>query len=174
MSAAGSPGPLIVRLRPNGPYLAALLGAAAGVAYGVTLGGVPGAVIAAGAGVVLVLFGFPVVLSTVCRVPAIVVDDDGIRFPLMGPRLAWADIASVRRGAGGRARAGSPSTLLVYPADAEGAARQVRPWLRRDARGNLARYGTPIAVSGMSLDRSLDDIGAAISRGMSLSGSSVR
>jgi hypothetical protein len=40
----------------------------------------------------------------------------------------------------------------------------VRPWLRRDARGNLARYGTPIAVSDRSLDHSVDDIAAAIRR----------
>lgn len=112
----------------------------------------------------------PVVLSTVCRVPVIVAADDGIRFPLMGPRVAWADVASVRRGAGGQARVGSLPVLLVYPADAEGVACKVRPWLRRDARGNLARYGTPIAVSGTSLDRSLDDICAAISQGISRGG----
>ena len=174
MSAVESPEPLVVRLRPNMPYLTVLLIAAAGVAYGVTLAGVPGAAIAVGAGVVLVLLGYPVVLSTVCRVPVIVADDDGIRFPLMGPRVPWADVASVSRVAGGRARVGSLSVLLVYPADAEDVAGQVRPWLRREARGNLARYGTPIAVSGLSLDRSLDDICAAISQRMSRGGNSVR
>jgi hypothetical protein len=167
VSPAESPEPLIVHLRPNLPYLAILLIAAAGVACGVTLAGVPGAVIAVAAGVMLVLLGYPVVLSTVCRVPVIVADEHGIGFPLMGPRLAWADVASVRRSVGGRGRAGSLPVLLVYPADAEAVACQVRPWLRREARGNLARYGTPIAVSGVSLDRSLDDIGAAIHQRMS-------
>lgn len=162
VSPAESPEPLIVHLRPNMPYLAILLIAAVCVAYGITLSGVTGSVIAVAAGVMLVLLGYPVVLSTVCRVPVIVADGDGIRFPLMGPRLAWADVASVRRSVGGRVRAGSLPVLLIYPADAEAVACQVRPWLRREARGNLARYGTPIAVSGMSLDRSVDDIGAAI------------
>jgi hypothetical protein len=162
VSLGESPEPLIVRLRPNMPYLTILLIAAAGVAYGVTLAGLPGVAIAVAAGVMLVLFCYPVVLSTVCRVPIIVADEEGIRFPLMGPRLAWADVASVRRSAGGRVRSGSLPVLLVYPADAEAVASQVRPWLRREARGNLARYGTPIVVSGMSLDRSLDEIGAVI------------
>ena len=167
MSPAESPEPLIVHLRPNMSYLAILLIAAAGIAYGIALAGVPGAVIAVAAGVMLALLGYPVVLSTVCRVPVIAADQDGIRFPLMGPRLAWADVASVRRSVGGRVRAGSLPVLLVFPADAEAIACQVRPWLRREARGNLARYGTPIAVSGMSLDRSLDDIGAAIHQRLS-------
>jgi hypothetical protein len=167
VSPAESPEPLIVHLRPNMPYLAILLIAAAGVAYGITLAGLPGVVIAVAAGVMVALLGYPVVLSTVCRVPVIVADEDGIRFPLMGPRLAWADVASVRRSVGGHGRVGSLPVLLVYPADGEAVACQVRPWLRREARGNLARYGTPIAVSGVSLDRSLDDIGAAIHQRMS-------
>jgi hypothetical protein len=174
MSAADPAGPLVVRLRPNAPYLAVLLGAAAGVACGVLLSGVPGVVIAAGAGVVLVLLGYPVVLSTVCRVPVIAADGNGIRFPLMGPRMAWADVASVRRAPGHGAHAGSLPVLLVYPADAEAVVRQVRPWLRRDARGSLARYGTPIAVPGRSLSLSLDDIDAAISQRMSPGGNRVR
>jgi hypothetical protein len=170
VSPAESPEPLIVHLRPNTPYLTILVIAIAAVAYGVTLAGLPGTVIAVAAGVMLVLFGYPVVLSTVCRVPVLIADEDGIRFPLMGPRLAWADVASVRRSVGGRVRAGSLPVLLVYPADAEAVAGQARPWLRREARGNLARYGTPIVVSGMSLDRSLDDIGAAIRRRISQNG----
>jgi hypothetical protein len=56
--------------------------------------------------------------------------------------------------------------LLVYPADAEAVAGGARWWLRREARGNLAMYGTPIVVSDRSLDRSLNDIDAAIRRHM--------
>lgn len=159
----GSSEPLVVRLRPNMYYLGFLLVAAAALGYGITLAGVFGAVVAVCAGVMLVLLGYPVVLSTVCRMPVIVADDDGLRFPLMGPRLAWADVASVRRSVGGRLRAGSPPVLLVYPADAVAAVGKVRPWLRREARSNLAAYGTPIVVPGASLDQSLEDIDADIS-----------
>lgn len=162
MSLAESPGPLLVRLRPNLPYLAFLLLGAAAAAYGVSLAGVLGAVIAAAAGVMVVLLGYPVVLSTVCRVPVLVADDDGIRLPLMGARLVWADVASVRRSTGGHATTGTLPVLLVYPADPAAVAGRVRPWLRREARGNLARHGTPIVLSGASLDKSLDDIDAAI------------
>jgi hypothetical protein len=141
-----------------------LLLAGAGLVSGVTLGGVSGAVVAAACGVLLALLGYPVALSTVGRVPVLVVGDDGLRFPLMGPRVAWADVASVKRSVGGRARASSVPVLLVYPADAGAVISQVRPWLRREARGELARYGTPLVLSSMSLDRSLDDIEAAIGR----------
>lgn len=151
-----------MRLRPNGPYLGFMLIAAGGLAYGVTLGGLSGVVVAVAAGVMLALFGYPVVLSTACRIPILVVGNDGIRLPLMGPRLPWADVASVKRSIGHRMRPGSPPVLLIYPADAEAFAGQARPWLRREARANLARYGTPIVISDLSLDRSLDDIEAAI------------
>lgn len=162
VKTAVSSEPLVVRLRPNLYYLAFLLVAATVLGYGITLAGALGAVIAVCAGIVLVLWGYPVVLSAVCRMPVIVADDDELRFPLMGPRLAWADVASVRRSVGGRLREGSPPVLLVYPADPEAAVRKVRPWLRREARGNLATYGTPIVVPGASLDQSLDDIDADI------------
>lgn len=59
---------------------------------------------AVGGGVLVVLLGYPVLLSTVCRVPVLVVGEDGLRFPLLGPRVAWADIARVKRSVGGRAR----------------------------------------------------------------------
>lgn len=160
MGTAESPGPLVVRLRPNGPYVAVLLLGAVLLAYGVMTGGLLGAVIAAGGGIWLTALGYPVVLSTLCRVPVIVADDGGIRFPLMGPAVAWPDVASVTRG--GHAL---PSPVLqVYPADAQAAIRQVRPWLRREARRNLARYGTPFVLSGLSMDKSLDDIAAAITQ----------
>jgi hypothetical protein len=54
--------------------------------------------------------------------------------------------------------------LLIFPANPQAALGQVRPWLRQDARGNLARYGTPIVVSGLSLDHSIDDIAAAVAQ----------
>jgi hypothetical protein len=160
VSTAESPGPLVVRLRPNGHYVAVLLLGAVLLAYGVMTGGLLGAVIAAGGGIWLTALGYPVVLSTLCRVPIIVADDGGIRFPLMGPAVAWPDVASVTRGA----HTLSSPVLQVYPADAQAAIRQVRPWLRREARRNLARYGTPFVLSGLSMDKSLDDIAAAITR----------
>jgi hypothetical protein len=179
MSAAESPGLLVVRVRLEGGLLVFILCSAAGVAGGILLGVVFGGVIAVfgglialGAGVLLVQLGYPVIASTVCRVPVLVVDDDGIRFPLAGPRMAWEDVASVERILGGRS--GSLPMLLVHPADAEAVIRQARPLVRSTARTYLVRYGTPFAVPGMGIDRSLDDIGAAISQHLSLGGSSVR
>jgi hypothetical protein len=179
MSAAESPGLLVVRMRPDGVSLVFILCSAAGVAGGILLGVVFGEVIAVfgglialGAGVMLVRFGYPVLASTVCRVPVLVVDHDGIRFPLMGPRMAWADVASVKRILGGRS--GSLPMLLVYPVNAEAVIRQARPLARSGARKYLVRYGTPFAVPDMGIDRSLDDIDAAISQHISPGGSSVR
>jgi hypothetical protein len=176
MSAAESPGLLVVRMRPDVGSLVFILCSAAGVAGGILLGvafggviAVFGGLIALGAGVMLLRFGYPVIASTVCRVPVLVVDHDGIRFPLMGPRMAWADVASVERILGGRS--GSLPMLLVHPADAEAVIRQARPLARGGARAYLVRYGTPFAVPDMWIDRSLDDIGAAISQHISLGGS---
>ena len=120
----------------------------------------PGAVIAIGGGLALAVFGYPFVVSTVCRVPVVAVDGDGIRFPLMGVQLAWPEVRLVKRATGLRGR-GQP-VLLIFPADPQATLSQVRPWLRREARGTVARYGTPIVVSGLSLDRSVDDIAAAV------------
>lgn len=152
---------LLVRLRPNGPYLLFMLIAAALVGYGIARADVLGTVIAVCGAVWLVLFGYPVVVSTVCRVPVVAVGDDGIRFPLMGVRLGWPEVSSATRGTALRGRARTP-VLLIFPADPQAALGQVRPWLRREARGNLARYGTPIVLSGRSLDHSIDDIATAV------------
>lgn len=152
---------LLVRLRPNGPYLLFMLIAAALIGYGVAQTGLPGIVIAVCGAVWLVLFGYPVVVSTVCRVPVVAVGDDGIRFPLMGLRLGWPEVSSATRSTALRGRARAP-VLLIFPADPQAALGQIRPWLRREARGNLARYGTPIVLSGLSLDHSIDDIAAAV------------
>lgn len=162
MSPTEFPASLVVRLRPNMTYLGLLLIAAALVAYGIVMANVFGVIIAACAGVMLVVLGYPVVLSTACRVPVLVADDEGIRLPLMGVRLAWTEVASVKRSLGGRARTPSVPVLLIYPADAEAATGRVRPWLRREARDNIVRYGTPIVLSDRSLDSSLDDITTAI------------
>jgi hypothetical protein len=102
----------------------------------------------------------PFVVSTVCRVPVVAVGSDGIRFPLMGVHLAWLEVCSVKRSTCLRGRA--QPVLLIFPADPQATLGQVRPWLRQEARQNIARYGTPIAVSGPSLDHSVDDIAAAI------------
>jgi hypothetical protein len=50
-------------------------------------GGVPGTFTAALGGFMLMLLGYPVVLSCLCRVRVLIADAQGIRFPLMGPRL---------------------------------------------------------------------------------------
>jgi hypothetical protein len=154
--------PLLVRLRPNGPYLLFMAVAAAATAGGVVQAGPPGAVVAVAGGLLLALLGYPVVASTVCRVPVIAVDGDGIRLPLMGVHLTWAEVRSVERGTSLRGRA--RPVLLIFPAAPQAAVSQARPWLRKEARSNIARYGTPIVVSGLSLDHSLDDIAAAVSR----------
>jgi hypothetical protein len=137
-------------------------------------GGLLGVVIAAGGGIWLAALGYPMVLSTLCRVPVLVADENGIRFPLMGPAVAWPDVASVTRGARRGARPLSPPVLQVYPADAQAAIRQVRPWLRREARRNLAWYGTPFILSDRSMDKSLDDIATAITQRLSLGTSAPR
>jgi hypothetical protein len=152
--------PLLVRLRPNGPYLLFLAAAAAAIAGGVALAGPAGAVAALAGGVLLALLGYPVVVSTVCRVPVVAVDRDGIRLPLMGVRLTWPQVSSVKRSTSLRGR----PVLLIIPAAPQAAVSQARPWLRREARRNIARYGTPIVLSGLSLDHSLDDIAAAVCR----------
>jgi hypothetical protein len=152
---------LFVRLRPNGPYLLFMLIASAVVGYGVARADLLGTIIAVGGAVWLVLFGYPIVVSTICRVPVVAVGDDGIRFPLMGVRLGWREVSSATCSAAMRGHARAP-VLLIFPADPQAAIGQIRPWLRREARGNLARYGTPIVVSGLSLDHSIDDIAAAV------------
>jgi hypothetical protein len=156
-----SPVPLLVRLRPNAPYLLFMLIAAASVAYGVARADLLGVVIAVAGALLLALFGYPVVASTILRVPVVVVGNEGIRLPLMGVRLGWSEVSAAKRGVdlSGRAR---KQVLLIFPAAPNAVLDQVFPWLRREARGNIARYGAPIVLSGLSLDHSIDDIAAAI------------
>lgn len=155
--------PLRVHLRPNVPYLLFTLIAVMVIVYGGVRADVFGVLIAVAGGLLLGLFGIPVVVSTVCRVPVIVVDDDGVRLPLMGVRLRWHDITRTGHGTNLDARLPAP-LLLIVPADPDAALRQVRPWLRQEARANLSRHGTPVVISGLSIDHSLDDIVEAVRR----------
>jgi hypothetical protein len=152
---------LLVRLRPNAAYAGILLIGVSVVVYGVFRSDAVGVVIAVAGGVFLVLLGYPVVLSTVFRVPVMAIDRDGIRLPLMGVRLRWHEVRAVKRTADLRGPAGS-SVLLIIPTDAKSTLSQARPWLRRELRANLTRHGTPVVLTGRSLDRSLDEITAAI------------
>lgn len=155
--------PLFVRLRPNASYLVFMGVAAAVLTWGVIRQDLIGTVVAVAGGLLLVLFAYPVVVSTVFRVPVIAIADDGIRLPLMGVDLPWEDISSTGLGAASPRRPGT-FALLIFPVDPQATVRQVRPWLRREARDNLAQHGSPIVVSGLSLDHSISDIEAAIAR----------
>lgn len=158
---------MLVHVRPNGAYLVVMALAIAGVGLGVagmlqggSTDGALGALAVAGCGVLVVLLGFPIVVSTVFRVPALAVDEQGVRLPLMGVRLAWEDISSVTVLSEVRGR--PRPTVLIVPTAPDTVIRQARPWLRREARAKLARHGTPLVVPAASLNRSADDIGAAI------------
>ncbi|WP_433178154.1 hypothetical protein [Actinoallomurus sp. CA-150999] len=139
------------------------LAAVAGVVFGVTRPDLLGVLIAVSGAVLLVVFGGPIIVSTVCRVPVVAVDESGIRFPLMGVRLSWGEVASVTRSVALRGKTSTP-VLLIVPAEPEDVVRRAWPWLRREARGNMARYGTPIVLSDLSLDHSIDDIVTAVRR----------
>jgi hypothetical protein len=149
--------PLVVRLRPNAAYLALLALFALAAILGVAIGGAVGYVLLALGVALVVMVGYPVVASTVLRVPVLALDGDGIRLPLMGVRLAWSAVSAVRPSVDSR---GQP-LLLIVPVDPAALVRQARPWLRAELRTNLARYGTPVAVNGRSLDHSLDEIATA-------------
>jgi hypothetical protein len=137
------------------------LAAVAPIAYGAGRGDVLGDVVAVAAAVLFALLCYPIIASTVFRVPVLVVDDNGIRLPLMGVRLSWAELATSKRSTDLRGRLPAP-VLLIVPTDPEAALARTHPWLRREARANLARHGTPIVLSGQSLDHSLDAIAGAL------------
>jgi hypothetical protein len=158
---------VLVHVRPNGPYLAVLAAGIVGFGFGVAAilrqgpaNAVLGTLVVAGSAAMLILLGIPIVVSTLFRVPALVVDDDGIRLPLMGVRLAWPEVSAVTVLA--QLGSGRRPAVLIVPTDSDGVVRQTRPWLRRDARSNLARHGTPLVVPSASLNRSAEDIAAAI------------
>ncbi|BCJ38434.1 hypothetical protein Athai_59370 [Actinocatenispora thailandica] len=149
-----------VHLRPSVAYLAFLLIGVVAIAFGVLIDTPLRFVVLASGAVMITVLGYPIVLSTICRVPVIAIGPDGVRFPLMGVRLPWTALRSVRRGI----RLGQPQSpvLLVFPADPAGTVRAMRPWLRRQGRDELARYGTPIVLGAASLNRPLEDILAAV------------
>lgn len=149
--------PLDVRLRPNTAHVALLVLFAVVAALGAVVGGFLGYAMPIIGVALVVLVGYPVVASTVLRVPVVAVDEAGLRRPLMGLRLSGAEVSAVRPSVDSR---GQP-VLLVVPVDAQAAVRRAGPWRRAELRTNLHRYGTPIAVNGRSLDRSLDEIAAA-------------
>lgn len=152
--------PLLVRFRPNASYLRLFASAALLVALGVTTFTGSSALrifLIAGGGVLLALLGPPVILSTVFRVPILVVDDNGVRLPMAGARLAWADIARVTEAPGPR----NP-VLLIVPADAPAALRQMRPWLRAEGRKGIARYGSPLVIAQELTDSTHAEIQSAV------------
>jgi hypothetical protein len=154
---------VLIRLRPNWAYLRLLLLAGVLVALTLTVDGALGLALTIGCSVLLALLGYPVVLSTLFRVPVLAVTGAGLRMPLMGVRLPWSQITGTSRVVRPeRGRRADTALLLIHPADPQATLRQVRPWLRRETRQNLARYGSPIVVSDLSLDRSLAEIEAAI------------
>jgi hypothetical protein len=156
---------VLIRLRPNRQYVLLLLLVAAVPLLAATMNGPIGAVVSVVCGLLLVLLGYPVVVSTLLRVPVLSVTDAGLRLPLMGVQLTWPEVTGTRQALRRRAE-GRPDipVLLIVPADPQATVRQVRPWLRREARQELARYGSPIAVSDLSLDHSLAQIEEAITR----------
>ncbi|WP_127507067.1 STM3941 family protein [Actinoplanes solisilvae] len=105
------------------------------------------------------IFLIPIVFSTICRIPALVVNADGVRLPLMRVHLSWTDIARVRQASDAHG-----NILLIVPSDPQAVLQQARPWLRAEGRAGIARYGTPIAVMSANLDRTFDEIQEAVAR----------
>lgn len=168
---------MVARFRPNAVYVVAVFAAIAAIGNGVRLivresgfgavvdvfGFVGGMAGLCGGVALLALLGVPIVASTVFRVPVVAVDEAGIRLPLMGLQLGWAEISAVTMGVRQRGRTSSP-VLLIVPADPKAVIGRTRPWLRSEVRANLARHGAPIVLHSRLLDRSLDDIAAAVRR----------
>jgi hypothetical protein len=119
--------PLLVRLRPNGPYLLFMAVAAALAGGGVAPADLPGAVIAIGGGLALAVFGYPFVVSTVCRVPGA-----GCRVPGAGcrgrrrwdPLSADGGAVSLAGGPLGQARYRPARTQAAGAADLPGPTRR--------------------------------------------------
>lgn len=147
-----------VRLRPNGWYVLVMVLAAVIVVLGTMEVPLFAIVIAPAGLLILAVFGCPVLVSTICRVPVVVIDNVGVRFPMLGVRLGWGEVARVAE------RTDTRKVLLIYPVDSSGVLDEVRPWLRSQARTEFARYGTPIVVRDRSLDHSLDVILSAVNR----------
>lgn len=151
--------PFLVRLRPTAAHLTLVGLGVAAIGLGITMDGVLRFLLLASAVVFVVGLGTPLLVSTVCRVPILAVDETGIRLPLMGVHLGWAEIVAVRQSSGP-----DRPMLLIVPADPQAVLKQEWPWLRSDGRTNIARYGTPITVAQPSVDHTLHDIQSAIAR----------
>jgi hypothetical protein len=152
--------PLLVRVRPNAVYLLVLLVAAVLMIQSFRGGDVLGTILGCAMGVMLIVIASPIVRSTLLGTPALAITPDGLSCPLMGLYLRWDEIAVIRRSVGPLQR----PLLLIIPTAPDAVIRQVRPWLRRDVRRNLARYGAPLALADSIWDHSLDDILAALRR----------
>ncbi|GAB4053409.1 hypothetical protein [Catellatospora paridis] len=153
--------PIRIRIRPDAQYLMLLGLVCVPVVLGVIVGGGTGTAVAVAGAAFLVLAAFPVVVSTLLRVPVLVITDEGLRMPLMGPALGWDEIADVRddlKVTGSRL----VPVLLIVPTEPQDAVWRLRPWLRGEGRANLARFGTPLVIQGGSLSWSLADIRTAI------------
>jgi uncharacterized membrane protein len=149
--------PFLVRLRPNTQYLLFVVVGLLLIGYGLTAGGaIRVGLIVAGVAMAALL-GYPIVLSTLFRVPLMALDDAGVRLPLMGVGLTWAEVADVRQAV----RNNFP-VLLLIPTDPSAVLARTRPWLRATARADLAELGTPIVLMAQSMNRSLDEIQAAV------------
>ncbi|MEU7823250.1 hypothetical protein [Catellatospora sp. NPDC049133] len=153
--------PMLVRIRPDTRYLTLLGLACVPVLLGVLMRGRSGLAVSVAGAAFLLLLGYPVVVSTLLRVPVLVITDEGLRMPLMGPALGWDEIADVREDVKVTGSRPVP-VLLIDPTEPQDAVWRMRPWLRGEGRANLARFGTPIVIQGASLSSSLDDIHAAI------------
>jgi hypothetical protein len=149
--------PFLVRLRPNAAYLALLAVGVVVVGLGITMDGVTRVVTVACGVLFVAVLGAPVLVSTVLRVPLLAVDDSGVRLPLMGVRLEWAEVAAVRQAPGA-----TRPVLLIVPRDTQAVLRRMRPWLRAEGRSHIARYGTPIVMAHHLADHTLDEIQSAV------------
>jgi hypothetical protein len=159
--------PLKARFRPSQVYGATMALHAGVAAICVLRGGQVSLVLAAVLGVLLVVRGVPLVVSTVCRVPVIVVGDAGVRLPLMGVRLSWSEVAGVRREVKVTGRQQIP-LLLVVANDADAVARRAWPWLRSQVRAEIRAHGAPVVLADGSVDRPVEEVAYAIGRYLEL------
>jgi hypothetical protein len=153
------PAPYRVWFRPNAAYLAFLALCVFALGSGFTFGGLIGVVVTVSGGLLVVMLAAPILVSTVFRVPVLVIDRDGLRLPLMGVQLSWPEIIRVRQ-----AIEPKRAAVLIVPADGSAVVRQMWPWLRAEGRANLARYGTPIVLTSASMSRTIGETYPVIAR----------
>jgi hypothetical protein len=126
--------PYLVRFQPNAAYLAFLALCVSHWARALTFGGLIGVVVTVSGGLLVVMLATPIVISTVFRLPVLVIDGDGLRLPLMGVRLSRSEIIRVRQ-----AIEPKRAALLIAPADGSAVVRR----LRAEGRANLALVRDP-------------------------------